>query len=135
MCMSAARIYKQECADTLSPRSPTLQQAAVPRLCQPVLQALGDWITWQRGWASIRPRGPMSSKRKKAAALTDTRHEDSDSIDTDMQSWDDEPARFAHWRHNKLPEYLIDLDESFQPLVQHGHTWSKHLISSCASRQ
>ena len=33
-----------------------------------------------------------------------------------MPSWDDEPSRFAHWLwHNKLPEYLIDFDESFQP--------------------
>ena len=125
--MPATRMNKQECADKRCPLVATLQHAAAPRLCQPVLQALGDRITWQRGWESIRPPGSMSSKRKKAAALTDTRHEESDTIDTDIQSWDDEPARFAHW-HNKLPEYLIDFDESFQPLVQHGHTWSKHLM-------
>ena len=75
----------------------------------------------------------MSSKRKKAGALTDTRHEDSDSIDNDMpQSWvlgrRTIALRTLAQAHNKLPEYLIDLDESFQPLVQYGHTWSKHLM-------
>ena len=70
----------------------------------------------------------MSPKRKLAAAQQDTRQgDDSDNFDSDITSWNDEPAHFALW-HNKLPEYLTDYDDSFSSLVQHGHVWSKHVM-------
>ena len=70
----------------------------------------------------------MSPKRKTAAALQDSRQEDdSDNYESDMPSWNDEPADFALW-HNKLPEYLTDHDDSFLSLVQYSHVWSKHIM-------
>ena len=71
----------------------------------------------------------MSPKRKAAAQIhpSSKGESDSDNFDIDMPTWHDEPSEFALW-HNRLPEYLIDYDESFQSLVQYGFCWSKHVM-------
>ena len=77
----------------------------------------------------------MSPKRKLAAAQQDTRQgDDSDNFDSDITSWNDEPAHFALW-HNKLPEYLTDYDDSFSSLVRRepgtSGTKESRVVYSC----